>query len=80
MNIDEIGALYNVHRSTIARWRAACREALAERTRAILVAELNISTEDLDSLVRLIQSQFDVSLYRLLESSGDAPPGSRNVE
>ena len=64
--IDDLGALYRVHRATAARWLAAARERLAESTRQYLIAQLQIPPSDYDSIVHLIRSQLDVSVARLL--------------
>ncbi len=73
MNIDAIGKLYDVHRSTVARWRAACRATLLKQTRDILIRELKLSSSDCDSLIRFVRSQLDMSLTRLLQSETEAP-------
>lgn len=64
--IDDLGALYHVHRATVARWLAAARERLAEDTRVRMIAQLRIEPSDYDSIVHLIHSQLDVSMARLL--------------
>jgi RNA polymerase sigma-70 factor (ECF subfamily) len=64
--VDRIGALYGVHRATAARRVAAAREELGAAIRAELAAHLAISIDDVDSIVRLVQSRIDVSLERLL--------------
>jgi len=65
-NVDRIAELYGVHRATAARRVAAAREQLGESIRAELAARLEISTDEVDSIVRLVQSRVDVSLARLL--------------
>jgi RNA polymerase sigma-70 factor (ECF subfamily) len=64
--IDDLGALYRVHRATVARWLAAARERLADDTRRRMIAQLGIAPSDYDSIVHLIRSQLDVSMERLL--------------
>jgi RNA polymerase sigma-70 factor (ECF subfamily) len=64
--IDELGALYHVHRATVARWLAAARERLADDTRLRMIAQLGIEPSDYDSIVQLIHSQLDISVARLL--------------
>lgn len=66
LNIDRIGALYGVHRATVARWRASARKSLLVETRRVFQAEHRVDRQEFDSIMRLIQSQFDVSLTRLL--------------
>jgi RNA polymerase sigma-70 factor, ECF subfamily len=66
LSIDEIGVLYNVHRATIARWIASTRENLFELTRAALMSRLSITDSDVDSVLRLIDSQLDVSIEAVM--------------
>ena len=66
LSIDEIGLLYRVHRATVARWIAAIRESLFEATRARLMATLKISESEVDSVLRLIDSQLDISIEAVM--------------
>lgn len=68
LTIDRIGALYRVHRATAARWIARAREVLFEETRALLIERLELTATEFGSVVRLVQSQLDVSIARLLDS------------
>jgi len=65
-SIDAIGALYKVHRGTAARWLEAIRDKLGARTRAILGEQLQVAPDELDSIVRAVQSQISVTLSGLL--------------
>ncbi len=62
LSIDEIGVVYRVHRATVARWIAGIRESLFEETRRQLMSRLTISEGEADSVLRLIDSQLDVSI------------------
>lgn len=62
LSIDEIGVLQRVHRATVARWIAAIRESLFEGTRTRLMERLVISDSEVDSVLRLIDSQLEISL------------------
>jgi RNA polymerase sigma-70 factor (ECF subfamily) len=62
LTLDQVAALHNVHRATIARWNARLREKLLKATRRSLQARLHTSAREFDSIMRLIQSQFDVSI------------------
>lgn len=66
LSIDEIGALYRVHRATVARWISAIREGLFEATRAGLMSQLRISDTEADSVLRLIDSHLDVSIETVM--------------
>jgi RNA polymerase sigma-70 factor (ECF subfamily) len=68
MSIDQIGQLYNVHRSTTARWLVQTRELLLEGTRRVLRSRLNMSSDESQDLFRLIESRLDVSIRTLLKT------------
>jgi RNA polymerase sigma-70 factor (ECF subfamily) len=65
LTIDELGRLYRVHRSTAARLLVRAREAVYEGTRARMMSQLDVQSQDLDSILRMIQSQIDISLQAL---------------
>lgn len=67
LSVDKLATLYNVGRSTAARWLAAARTALLEEAREALRRELGLSASEIDSLAADLRSQLDVSLLRLLE-------------
>jgi hypothetical protein len=73
LTIDELGALYRVHRATAARWLERAREALLSGTRTALERELKVSATECESIMRLAQSQLHVSIRRLL---GEGANGS----
>ena len=64
--VDRIAELYGVHRATAARRVAAARDELGKAIRVELSARLAISPDEVDSVVRLVQSRVDLSLSRLL--------------
>jgi RNA polymerase sigma-70 factor (ECF subfamily) len=66
LGIDELGALYDVHRATAARWVAAAREKLLVRTRRTFMLRARISSDECESIMRMVRSQLDVSLHRRL--------------
>ncbi len=66
LNSDQVAAIYAVHRATAARWVSAARSTLLESTRRALMEKLTISKDEFESIMRLIQSSFDVSVQRLL--------------
>ncbi len=65
-NVDRVGALYGVHRATAARWTAAARDELGSLIRSEVAGQLAIQVDEVDSIVRLVQSRLDVSLERLI--------------
>ena len=72
-SIDEIGDMYKAHRATAARWLAKAREELLIETRKALAADLNINRNEVDSIIRLISSQLDMSLDSILKSRNTTP-------
>ena len=67
LNLERMAAIYNVSRATVARWRTAARTSMMELTRARLAKDLNLSsTRDMESIMRFIDSELEVSLTRLL--------------
>jgi RNA polymerase sigma-70 factor (ECF subfamily) len=70
LGIDQLAPLYNVHRATAARWVAAAQRAVIERTHQAMRDRLRIPHEELQSILRLIQSQLDISLPLALREAG----------
>lgn len=66
LTIDEVGAIFRVHRATAARWLAGIRDDLVEHTRSLLAESLGVDTAEAVSIVRMVQSQLDVSVIRHL--------------
>lgn len=69
LSIDRIGSLYGVHRATAARWLAQAREDLEKAVRKHLQAALKIDREALDSILRMLQSELDVSMRVFLSQA-----------
>jgi len=76
MSHEDIAAVYKVHQSTVTRWIARARESLAADTQRRLRERLRISDSQLRSVARLVVSQLDVSIVRLLREA----PGDRGAE
>jgi RNA polymerase sigma-70 factor, ECF subfamily len=66
LTIDQIAAAHGAHRATAARWINRAKEALVQGTRRRLSERLGIGRDDLESVMRLIESQLHVSVVRLL--------------
>lgn len=69
-SVGEIAEVFGIHRVTASRWIAKIRRSLLVGTRDRLRAALDLSDTDLDSAMQLVDSQMDLSLYRLLAESG----------
>jgi RNA polymerase sigma-70 factor (ECF subfamily) len=66
MTVDEIAAFYRTHRATAARWVARARTAVLEETRRLLAERVSCAETELHSLLRVVVSQLDLSIKRLL--------------
>jgi RNA polymerase sigma-70 factor (ECF subfamily) len=69
LGIDQLAALHGVHRATAARWVQGARDAVLAGTQRELIRRLRLSRSELASVMRLIQSQLEVSLTRVLRRS-----------
>jgi RNA polymerase sigma-70 factor (ECF subfamily) len=70
LTIDELATLFAVHRSTVARWIARCRAQIIDLTRRKLGEHLGMTASEIDSVLRLVQSELERGLRELL---GTAP-------
>jgi RNA polymerase sigma-70 factor (ECF subfamily) len=69
LTIDDLARLYRVHRATCARWLADARADLGKHTRKRLVAALGLpSKDDVDSMLRFLDSDIELSISRILMS------------
>lgn len=69
LSIDELGAAYGVHRATAARWYNRARAALVAATHARLAERLKMPVDQIESVIRLVQSRLDASVIRYLRES-----------
>jgi RNA polymerase sigma-70 factor (ECF subfamily) len=66
LSIEQIAAIYGVHRATASQWLAVARDALATATRSELVARLRLTDSELASVLRVAMSQIELTLSRHL--------------
>lgn len=66
LSIDRIGALFQKHRSTAARQLQQARLHLLEATKDELAERLQVAPSEIQSIIRLIQSNWDISVQRML--------------
>ena len=69
MSIDAIGVAYGVHRATAARWLNRARGALVAATHQRLAERLKLPVEQIESVIRFVQSKLDASMIRYLEET-----------
>jgi RNA polymerase sigma-70 factor (ECF subfamily) len=68
VTLDQLAAMYGVHRATAVRWLGDVKRRLLTDTRRSLRASLGVDEAGLDSVMGLIESRLDVSVRRLLAS------------
>lgn len=61
MTNAQIGLLCGVHPGTVKRWMAEVRARLLAETQALLMAQLGIDRSEVESLIRLLGSDLDMS-------------------
>jgi RNA polymerase sigma-70 factor (ECF subfamily) len=66
LSIDAVGRLYRVHRATAARWLAEIRDTVLTRVKDGLRAGGALSDSELESVLRMARSGFDLSISTLL--------------
>jgi len=66
LSAEKIGAIFHAHRSTATEWIAKARQKLHERVTEEVRREAGLSSEELQSIGRVLQRHTDFSLPRLL--------------
>jgi RNA polymerase sigma-70 factor (ECF subfamily) len=62
LSLEDMGAIYAVHASTVSRRVAEARERLVAETRDAMMRRLNVGRAEVSSILRLIYSEVDVTL------------------
>lgn len=65
LDATAVGKILKVHRTTASRQIARVHELLSERTRERLIDLLGVEQAELESIIRLVQSQLQISLSGL---------------
>jgi RNA polymerase sigma-70 factor (ECF subfamily) len=66
LGVEKIGAMYQVHASTVTRWMQASREALMLETKRLLGERLKLSGREVESMLGLLRSGMHASLRKVL--------------
>jgi RNA polymerase sigma-70 factor (ECF subfamily) len=69
LGIDQVSALYGVHRATAARWLIRARRTLIAEVRSRLGARMQPEGGSFDSILALVDSGLELSLHRVLAAS-----------
>lgn len=71
VTVDGMAKIYRIHRATAHRWINEARAVLAKETERELRKRLSIDEAEFESIRRLIQSQVQLSLSRVLAGDDD---------
>lgn len=74
LGVDDLGAVYGVHRSTAARWLERARAALSGHIEHEFARQLGAPTDEAASLLREVRGRLDVSVRSFLASTVEAEP------
>ncbi|WP_338872444.1 sigma-70 family RNA polymerase sigma factor [Myxococcus stipitatus] len=69
VSLERIGAMYRTHKSTVSRWVSHAKQQMLVHAREHLAARLQLSVDDLNSLMRVVGGQLDLSLPGLLRET-----------
>lgn len=75
LSFDQIGRACNVHAATVSRRLAQLRDLIGKRTAKALGTRLGLDAREIASVMRLIESQLDASVSRVLADGVD-PAGA----
>lgn len=65
LTMESIGSIHRAHRVTVIRWMERARATLGRETRRELGARIRVEDDEVDSIIRLIESQLDASFRDL---------------
>jgi RNA polymerase sigma-70 factor (ECF subfamily) len=71
LTLEELSALYGVHRATAARWLQQVRRRLIDNTRNRLMGRLQVSASEFLSIARAIKSTLDFRVGCVLAAKDD---------
>lgn len=66
LTLDRLGALFQVHRATVARWLAQARGRIFQEVEAEVKRTLKLSQSEFQSMLGLVRSYLDASLSGLM--------------
>jgi RNA polymerase sigma-70 factor, ECF subfamily len=66
LGIDALAEVYDIHRATAARWVQKARDGLVAGVRADLQKSLKVQANEMESILRLVADDVEVSIRRLL--------------
>ncbi len=73
LNLDQVALIYNISRATAGRWRLTAQQNVLEGTRTRMAATLRVDSAEFESIMRVVRSELDLSIMRLLQSRTPDP-------
>jgi len=73
VTLEALAAMYDVHRATIVRQLAKARAQIERETARALRARVDVDRGDVDGVIDLVRSHFEVSAERLLRTEEPLP-------
>ena len=73
LSVERIAKAYGVSQSTMSRWVGKARDAVTAEARRLLREHLLLSESEFESVARLMISQLDISVSRILGGAERAP-------
>jgi RNA polymerase sigma-70 factor (ECF subfamily) len=73
LTLDQIGALYQTHRATAARWLVAAREGLEQDVRQTLGARLGLTEREMTCLMGQMRSRVEVRFSQMFRTGEHSP-------
>jgi RNA polymerase sigma-70 factor (ECF subfamily) len=73
LSTSEIGLVFQVNQSTASRWLKSARQRVYEETKRLLKRRLGLSSGEFESLLRIVDSELDISLSQILGGEDRAP-------
>jgi RNA polymerase sigma-70 factor (ECF subfamily) len=71
LGIGQLAVMYSVHRGTVTRRLERCTQDLLDATRRTLANRLRVDRNDVDSILRLVRSQLDISIRSALTANDE---------
>jgi RNA polymerase sigma-70 factor, ECF subfamily len=73
LSVAQVGQMYGVSQSTASRWLAEAREKVQSEMVGRLHETSGLEASDIQSLAKLVASQLDLDMSRLLPAAAQAP-------
>jgi RNA polymerase sigma-70 factor (ECF subfamily) len=73
VSFGRIAVMYQVNQSTVSRWARSAREAVREEVQRLMAERLGLARDELVSLVRVLQSDLDMSISQVLGTEVVSP-------